>query len=150
MQALILLDTQSGTEPDEVRGQYEGMLEMWATVGPVDDLANTVAAIIISEPEESARWVVKWQARDNALIRPAARCLMDRDDITDRLGEITCPAVVVHGTADVAIPFADAEALAAGLRDCRGLVAVEGGGHAANLTHPEPVNAALLDFLRSL
>jgi 3-oxoadipate enol-lactonase len=36
---------------------------------------------------------------------------MDRDDITGRLAEITCPALIVHGTADASIPLARAEAL---------------------------------------
>ncbi len=36
------------------------------------------------------------------------RCLMDRDDITGRLGEISCPALIVHGTADPAITLAQA------------------------------------------
>jgi pimeloyl-ACP methyl ester carboxylesterase len=27
-------------------------------------------------------------------------------------------------------------------------VVVEGAGHASNVSHPEPVNRALLDFLR--
>jgi pimeloyl-ACP methyl ester carboxylesterase len=30
------------------------------------------------------------------------------------------------------------------------LVAIEGGPHAANMTHVEPVNAAILQFLGSL
>jgi 3-oxoadipate enol-lactonase len=43
-----------------------------------------------------------------------------------------------------------AEELRDGVRDCRGLVVVEGAAHAANLSHPEVVNAALRDFLESL
>jgi pimeloyl-ACP methyl ester carboxylesterase len=43
-----------------------------------------------------------------------------------------------------------AEALCAGLADCRGLVKVDGAAHAANLTHPDQVNPPLLEFLRSL
>jgi pimeloyl-ACP methyl ester carboxylesterase len=30
------------------------------------------------------------------------------------------------------------------------LVVVPGGGHASNLTHPEPVNAAVAAFLETL
>ena len=30
------------------------------------------------------------------------------------------------------------------------MVEIEGGTHAANLTHPGPVNAAILDFLAGL
>ncbi len=40
---------------------------------------------------------------------------MDRDDITGRLGEVDCPVVIVHGTADAAIPLAKAEELRDGL-----------------------------------
>jgi pimeloyl-ACP methyl ester carboxylesterase len=74
---------------------------------------------------------------------------LTRDDVSGRLGEITCPALVVHGTEDTAISMADAEAMAAGLVGCGGVVKV-GGAHAANLTNPEPVNAAILDFLAGL
>lgn len=31
-----------------------------------------------------------------------------------------------------------------------GTIRVPGGGHASNLTHPGPVNAALVDFLKDL
>lgn len=77
-------------------------------------------------------------------------CLFERDDITDRLGEIDCPALVVHGTADISIEMPLAEQLADGLRGSGDVVRIEGGPHAANLTHPDEVNAALLEFLRGI
>jgi pimeloyl-ACP methyl ester carboxylesterase len=43
-----------------------------------------------------------------------------------------------------------AEALCAGLVDCRGIVVVEGAGHAANLSHPDAVNGPLVEFLRDV
>jgi len=43
------------------------------------------------------------------------RCLLDRDDITGRLGEISCPALIVHGSEDAAIPLARAEQMRDGL-----------------------------------
>ena len=79
-----------------------------------------------------------------------ANCLFERDDITDHLGEITCPAIVFHGTADASIEMNLAQALCQGLSGCVGLVPVEGGTHVSNLTHPEQVNGPLLEFLRSL
>jgi 3-oxoadipate enol-lactonase len=75
---------------------------------------------------------------------------MTRDDITDRLGEISSPALVVHGTSDVSITMDKAEALAAGLRAAGPVVIIEGGTHAANLTHPKLVNEAVVAFLDSL
>lgn len=149
VRALILLDTQAGGEDAAHIEAYTGMLQMWATAGPVDELANTVATIIIDDPDENPKWVAKWQARPKELIVEAGACLMNRDDISDLLGGITCPALVVHGTEDTAITLDLAEAMAASLVGCGGVVTV-GGAHAANLTNPEPVNAAILDFLAGL
>jgi pimeloyl-ACP methyl ester carboxylesterase len=81
---------------------------------------------------------------------PTSDCLFDRDDITDRLQEITCPAIVFHGTADQSIELEKAEQLCAALTGCAGLVRIEGGSHASNLTQPESVNGPLIEFLRSL
>ena len=75
---------------------------------------------------------------------------MGRDDVTDRLGEIAAPAIIFHGDADAAIPMAKAEALCAGLADCRGIVVVEGAAHAPNLSHPDAVNGPLVEFLRKV
>jgi pimeloyl-ACP methyl ester carboxylesterase len=75
---------------------------------------------------------------------------MHRDDITDRLGEISCPALIIHGTADVAIPMEKAEVLRDRLAGPTTLVPIDGGPHAANMTHPAPVNDAILRFLSAL
>jgi pimeloyl-ACP methyl ester carboxylesterase len=57
---------------------------------------------------------------------------------------------VIHGTEDVAIEMPLAEKLRSTLPGCRGLVEVQGAGHASNLTHPEPVNRAIEEFLATL
>ena len=77
-------------------------------------------------------------------LRNPGQALLERESIADRLEEITVPAVVVHGTADVAISMDKAEALAAGLVGCPGVVAVEGGTHATNMTNPGETNKAIL------
>ena len=76
--------------------------------------------------------------------------LFERDDITDRVGEITCPAIIFHGTADLSIEPDKAQALSDRLPGSTGVVLIEGGPHASNLTHPQEVNEPLLDFLRTL
>ncbi len=149
VRGLILLDTAAAAEHPEVAAGYQQMIDTWATVGPVDELADIIANIIIADPVENAVWIAKWQSRPQELIVQAGACLLSRDDITDRLGEITCPALVIHGTEDTAITMDKAETLAAGLVGCGGVVKV-GGAHAANLTNPEPVNAAILEFLAGL
>ena len=149
MRALILMGTQAGVEDPANVPVYQGMLDDWVTNGPQDELAAIVADIIVATPGENERWIAKWKARPKELIREPGRTLLERDDITDRLGEIEVPAVVIHGTEDTAIPMERAEALADGLAGAGGVVKVP-GAHAANLTHPEAVNAAIGDFLAGL
>jgi pimeloyl-ACP methyl ester carboxylesterase len=149
VRGLILLDTQAGVEDPALAEGYDQMRDVWLSAGPVDELAATVADIIIAEPAANAVWIAKWQARPKELFEEPYRTLMTRDDISDRLGEITAPALVVHGTDDTAISMERAEALAAGLIGAGPVVAV-GGAHAANLTNPAPVNAAIVEFLAAL
>jgi non-heme chloroperoxidase len=70
-------------------------------------------------------------------------------DFRGDLSRIDVPTLVVHGTADRILPF---EATAARLRDEQlisdlTVVEVPDGPHNIGWTHPEEVNAALLDFL---
>jgi non-heme chloroperoxidase len=70
-------------------------------------------------------------------------------DFRDDLPKIDVPTLVVHGTADRILPF---ESTAARLRDEQliadlTVVEVADGPHNIGWTHPDEVNAALLDFL---
>ena len=147
--ALVLIDTQSGCEDPAVLDSYRAMTADWLANGPAN-VGDIVAGLIIGDPDVEPAWKAKWEKLPRENMGPTSECLYGRDDITDRLGEIACPALVVHGTADAAITMDKAEALCDGLADCRGLVRVDGAAHAANLTHPDQVNPPLLEFLRSL
>ncbi|MGB6457252.1 MAG: alpha/beta hydrolase [Streptosporangiaceae bacterium] len=152
VRGLVLIDSQAGQEDPAVAPAYEQLDQIWQEQGPAP-VQDTVAAIILGPPGgpvDYAPWFAKWAAVDRAELHLAFRCLMDRDDVTGRLGEIRCPALIVHGTADPAIPVAKAEIVQAGLAGPAELVLIDGGSHAANLSHPDQVNVALLEFLRSL
>jgi pimeloyl-ACP methyl ester carboxylesterase len=150
VRALVLIDTQSGTEDPERLPAYRQMQQTWLEAGAVDELTQAVAYLIISEPRLNEVWIAKWRELPRENLKGPGDCLFDREDITDRLGEIECPAIVFHGTADTSIEIAKGEELCRALSGCRGLVRVEGGTHASNLTHPGQVNGPLLEFLRSL
>lgn len=149
VRALILLSTEAGREDPAVVAGYDQMRDVWLTAGPVDELTDLLANLIIADPDENQKWIAKWQESPKERFAEPYLTLTTRDDVSDRLHEITCPAIVVHGTDDVAITMDKAEALAAALPGAGPVVKV-GGAHAANLTNPEPVNAALLEFLGSL
>lgn len=61
---------------------------------------------------------------------------------------IAVPTLVVHGTADRVVPFANAALLLARIPGARH-VALDGAGHLALLERPDDVNRAILEFLPS-
>jgi 3-oxoadipate enol-lactonase len=148
VRALALIDTQAGQEDPAVAPAYEEMEDIWLAQGP-EPVQEVVAAIILGAVDPKP-WFAKWAELDRDGLTHSFRCLMDRDDLTGRVAEITCPALILHGSDDAAIPAAKAQALRDGLGGPAELVAVDGGSHASNMSHPDQVNAALLGFLRSL
>jgi pimeloyl-ACP methyl ester carboxylesterase len=149
VEALVLIDTQAGLEDPEVLPLYNALLEEWMANGPAA-VQELVAGLIFGPGVETDPGYAKWAAHDRAAFALTFQTLVDRDELTERLGEIAQPALVIHGTADAAIPVWRAEQLRDGLLDCRELVLVEGAGHAANMSHPDIVNAAISRFVGGL
>jgi pimeloyl-ACP methyl ester carboxylesterase len=144
--ALFLIDTQAGPEDPNVIPLYQGMVNNWVENGPTESVEQAVAGIILGGIDVDP-WIEKWRALPGLYIEEMYDALIEREDIHDRLAEIVCPALVVHGDADMAIPLELAEALCEGLPNCEGVIPVAGGSHAANLSHPDEVNRALTEFL---
>jgi pimeloyl-ACP methyl ester carboxylesterase len=155
VRGLILIDSQAGTEAEANRPGYEQLHQAWLDQGP-GPVQEIVAAIILG-PGQWDGWYAKW-AEQYAQWAPSNlgqltwpfRCLMDRDDITGRLGEIGCPALIVHGSEDAAIPPARAEQLHGSLAGPATFTLIGGAPHASNVTHPDAVNAEIMNFLRGL
>jgi 3-oxoadipate enol-lactonase len=150
VRGLVLIDTQSGTEDPERLPAYRQMQDTWLQVGPIDELARAIAGLIIGDPVLSETWIAKWHKLPREAMKAPADCLFEREDLTGRVGEITCPAIVFHGTADMSIPEERGQALCHALPGCTGIVLIQGGPHASNLTHPDEVNGPLLEFLGSI
>lgn len=146
--ALVLIDTDAGTEEPATLAAYQAMRDEWLANGP-SAVQDAVAEAVLGPGVEHASWFAKWEATPREDFALSFRCLAERDDITDRLGSITCPAIVFHGERDASIPMVRAEILRDRLPGCESLIVVEGGPHASNLSHPEQVNGPLLDFLRA-
>ncbi len=69
-------------------------------------------------------------------------------DIRDRLPEIACPTLVIHGTDDVIEPVASGAAFARGIPGAQWLP-IEGAGHVPTITRPEIVTSAIRSFIRA-
>ncbi len=149
VRGLILIDTQAGQEDTEVLPLYQAMLDDWVANGPSDELAETIAGLILGEQAMSAPTSPSGRRRPKEALGQPGVTLMTRDTVEDRLGEIDAPTLIVHGTADAAISMDKAEQLRDGLPNAE-LLVVDGGTHAANMTHPEVVNPAIAAFLAAL
>jgi pimeloyl-ACP methyl ester carboxylesterase len=126
-----------------------------ATGAPFDDpdaLASSLEAVLserfLEDNPGVAEGIAEWRARDDAgpAGRRAQAAAMAAFDRTDRLHEVTVPALVVHGEADAVVPLEAGRALSDGLP--RGaLETVTGAGHLAFVEQSRPVNDRLLGFL---
>ena len=150
VRALILIDTQAGLEdPVKLEG-YHQLLHDWTTNGLSDAEAAIIEGVILGNGWSGAEYWKNKRRRANPVnIAGSYATLTARDDITPRIGAIKVPTLVVHGDADAAIPLALAQVLVQHIAGAR-LAVIPGGGHAANLTHPEPTNAAIAAFLDGL
>lgn len=145
VQGLILIDTQAGTEDPSAVDGYRQLHDTFMEHGPAP--VQDILASLILGPGEWGDWFAKWAALDKQGFSLAFDCLMHRDDVTDDLPSINVRTLIVHGDADVAIPLAKAEIMRDRLGGDVTMCVVAGGPHAANMTHPDTVNQAILDFL---
>jgi pimeloyl-ACP methyl ester carboxylesterase len=72
--------------------------------------------------------------------------IMGRPDSRPGLAAIRVPTLVLVGSEDLITPPAEAEEIAGGIAGAR-LVVVEGAGHLSTIETPEPVTAALQEWL---
>jgi pimeloyl-ACP methyl ester carboxylesterase len=150
VRALILIDTQAGTEDPERMPYYQSLLERWLTQGADQELLDIVAGLIMGQGYDGTpAWQAKWSKISNDNLMQLFTTLATREEIYDRLGAIDVPAIVIHGSDDASIPLAVGQRLADGLPNAE-MVVVPGAGHAANLTHPEVVTPAIARFLAGL
>ncbi len=149
VRALVLIDTDSGVDPPEVIEMQKAMTELWVSDAPLGELRELVAAQILGDTALNKIWIADWETRLTTYVTEVSDCLHSRDDITDRMSEISCPALVVHGTADASIAYEKGVALSQAIPGAQ-LATIEGGSHAANLTHPAETNAAISGFLATL
>ncbi len=145
--ALVLIDTAAGVDSDEVRAGYHAMHRRWREEGPVGEVATINAELIFGPDYDYSHWVAKWQSKPPQNHDIAWEAVIGRDDVSARLGEIRCPALIFNGTLDQAFDMTVARGIRDGLGNAKGLLAVEGAYHCPSVTHPEQVNGPLRRFL---
>lgn len=150
VRALVLMDTQALPEHDDLLPLYRELARSWLADGADPATLEYVATVILGPGADSDAWKAQWSSMNPARAPQVVHTLVEREDLSGRVPQIAAPALVVHGEEDVAISLDRAQAMADALPNAGPVVVVPGAGHAANLTHPEPVNAAIRPFLESL
>jgi pimeloyl-ACP methyl ester carboxylesterase len=146
--ALAVMGTSAAAENPALVTTYRQLAANWLEMGPIDPIVDMVATICLGDMDASD-WKAKWRARPTDTVEVLINALVDRDDIVARLGEIDAPALVLHGSADLAYPLERARELAEGLPKAEAPIVVEGGAHFLSLTNPTEVNSHLGPFLRA-
>jgi pimeloyl-ACP methyl ester carboxylesterase len=159
---LVLMGTSAGPMYDVVRLRLLGG-ERWAVRVPVGrlmplwnnpfitralgewserrDRLETVDFQALPDRSDLAVGLAGWRNTDWRA-RRSYRFAMDGFDVRERLGAITVPAVVLHGTRDVYFPLDVARDLAGRLPRAK-LRVVPGAAHMLPLTHGQEVLAAV-------
>ena len=148
--ALAVLGTSANAQDAEIAAGYLQMGEIWAAKGGTPELVETMVAICLGsrapQPVQDA-WRAAWAQVPGDRVLANIRPLVDRDSLVDRLPEIRCPTLVLHGSADAAYPVAHGQQIVDRVPGAEPLVLVEGGGHFLSLTDADEVNPSLRAFL---
>jgi pimeloyl-ACP methyl ester carboxylesterase len=130
-----LAETLAGTtDPALRRGAVEAYVPEWHT-----------SSFAARRPAAAAAEIDRVLAHDPAACRLIPEVPGNYDSIVARLGEISCPTMIVWGLDDPR-PTLGAE-IAAAIPGAE-LQEIPGAGHHVNLDAPEQTSAALVDFLR--
>ena len=148
---LVLMATTCQAEDPEKVELYEGMRQVLEG-GGLESVVTALPVIffrddyIADHPEAVEAWIQSLRDGDPAGFARASRAVDHRDDISDQVGAIGVPTLVIHGTEDAAIDADRAEDLAERIPGAR-LEWIEGAGHQSNVDSPFAANALISAFL---
>ncbi len=147
--ALVLLATRSGIDDDQTIDNFRALSAEWANNGSVN-VQGMLEKVLLGPDVNPEPWVTNWCAMGRDDMSHPLDTLIGRDDITPKLKSLVCPAIVIHGTDDIAIEIRHGEQLADGLPACREFRAIKGAGHAVNLARPDEVTGIIDGFLADI
>jgi pimeloyl-ACP methyl ester carboxylesterase len=147
---LALLDTSARADSDEQRARRRGLIEL-AQKGAFKGVTPRLLPLLIHPDRlqdkaltQTVIGMAERIGRDGFLRQQKA--IMGRPDGRPDLARIACPTRILVGRQDALTPVALHEEMEAAIPGAR-LVVIEESGHLTTLERPEPVNAALEEWL---
>lgn len=153
IRSFVFMDTQALPEVPELAEQHKALMAVVAD----GDLEAVMPAIPISfladdyirdQPEAVEAWLQQLRESDVGALMDILRAIDAREDLTDKVGAINVPTLVIHGTEDVAIDVERGKALADAIPGAR--FETVDGGHQSNVDRPAGTTRLIVDFLASL
>ena len=151
---LMLCDTKASADGDEARANRERLAglatEPGAEVGRLLEqavLPGLLGATTRSERPAVVDRVIGWlHEADGQAVAWYQRAMADRPDSLADLADLDLPTLVVWGEEDALSDRAEQDRMVGAVSDAT-LVVVPRAGHLANVEDPEPVGAAMVQYL---
>lgn len=146
---LILADTKATADTPQAKANRQRQAELVRAQG-VAPLADEMVPKLLSPDKQatlsdSLRQMIL-RARPETVLA-ALPALAERPDMSERLGEITVPTLIVVGEDDALSPISDAQLMYDRLPNAQ-LVIIPSAGHMSPFEEPEAFNRAVLEFMR--
>ncbi len=149
---LILMGTPPA--PNEPAHHFLNLLgQGWLTAGPVGEVADHLLGVLFANTDYDGTYFIgRWQSKPPSAWAGVWHAILEGqpENLLERLSGIGCPALFLHGAGDSQLPLSVAHAMSARIARSRGVIEAPGGRYVLALTHPEIVNAAIVDFMESL
>ena len=155
LKSLTLIESSSHPQSKDSVGRYRllGFVARWIGLRVI---VNPVMEIMFGHKfrNDSKRTDLKreWEkhllSNDRVGITRALSGVINRQGVTDQLGQINTPTLIIVGDQDTALPLKESQTMHAGIPNSK-LVVIPGAGHTSTVEEPEAVTAAMTDFLDS-
>ena len=154
VRALVLADTGAAAQGIVNRAKIRALGPFFRTPAKGLVVSQVVNALFgptarRDQPDLITTWRDRFLAQDAESMLTAARAFVGREDVTDRLAEISAPTLVIVGDQDVDPGVAASVALAARIPGAQ-FVALPNTGHLSALEQPDAFGSALLHFADAL
>jgi pimeloyl-ACP methyl ester carboxylesterase len=156
LDGIVLIDSMAKPHSQDDQDQYEEMIDETKAAGDIPEpMADIVANLLFGRTSNERRtdlvahWKDRWLTYPAGAVYDEVKSWLHRPGVEDRLGEIDVPVLIVHGEEDISLEPEMAEPMVDQLPDAR-MERIPEAGHSSNLENPEPVNAAIEDFLEDV
>jgi pimeloyl-ACP methyl ester carboxylesterase len=147
----VLCDTRAAGDTDEAAAGRRKMASAVLEAGSAEPALAMLDKLLAPETHElrpeivaAVKSIILRQSPE--AIAAAQRGMARREDMRDRLGKITCPALCLVGLADAISKPKEMAEIAAALPDAR--LEEVAGGHLTPMENPDAVTAAIREFAR--